>query len=296
MPIASFSHDGRTRLGKVFKDHLIDLTLAAPSLPNDIISFLEAGESALATFHAIEDRAVARIPLAEVQLMPPIPAPEKFLGIGMNYREHAAEAARGGIEVPAHQLWFNKQVSCIVGPYDDVVLPQVSQCLDYEAELAVVIGKRCRHVSATDARSVIGGYMVTNDVSVRDWQRRTPTITLGKSFDTHGPIGPWVVLDSEIADPHAIDFRMLVNGEQRQRGNTGAMIHNIFEQIALLSAVMTLKPGDILATGTPSGVGAAYDPPRFLKVGDVMRVEIDGIGHIENRVVSESESGMNTLN
>jgi 2-keto-4-pentenoate hydratase/2-oxohepta-3-ene-1,7-dioic acid hydratase in catechol pathway len=287
MPIASFAHGGRTRLGKVFKDHVIDLTLAAPSLPGDIIGFLEAGTPAVAAFHAIEDRADARIPLAAVRLLPPIPAPEKFLGIGMNYREHLAEAARGGMEVPPHQLWFNKQVSCIVGPYDDVVMPKVSDCLDFEAELAVVIGKRCRHIAATDARSVIGGYMVTNDVSVRDWQRRTPTITLGKSFDTHGPIGPWLVLDSEIADPHAIDFRMFVNGEQRQRGHTGAMIHNIFEQIALLSTVMTLKPGDILATGTPSGVGAAANPPRFLKAGDVMRVEIDGIGHIENRVVGE---------
>ncbi len=287
MPIASFSHDGRARLGKVFKNCLVDLTVATPGLPDTLIGFLEAGPSAVAAFNAVEDRADARIPLDQVRLLPPVPAPEKFLGIGMNYREHAAEAARAGMDVPPHQLWFNKQASCIVGPHDDVVMPKVSDCLDYEAELAVVIGKRCRHVAAEDARSVIGGYMVVNDVSVRDWQRRTPTITLGKSFDTHGPIGPWLVLDSEIPDPHALDFRMLVNGEQRQRGNTGEMIHSIFEQIALLSTVMTLKPGDILATGTPSGVGAAGTPPRFLKVGDVMRIEIDGIGHIENRVVAE---------
>jgi 2-keto-4-pentenoate hydratase/2-oxohepta-3-ene-1,7-dioic acid hydratase in catechol pathway len=150
-----------------------------------------------------------------------------------------------------------------------------------------VIGRRCRHVTRDDARSVIGGYTVVNDVSARDWQLRTPTHTLGKSFDTHGPIGPWLVLDSEIADPHALEIRMFVNGERRQRGNTGSMIHNIFDQIAYLSTVMTLKPGDILATGTPSGVGAALNPPRFLNPGDVMRVEIDGIGHIENRVVAE---------
>jgi 2-keto-4-pentenoate hydratase/2-oxohepta-3-ene-1,7-dioic acid hydratase in catechol pathway len=134
---------------------------------------------------------------------------------------------------------------------------------------------------------VIGGYMVANDVSARDWQLRTPTHTLGKSFDTHGPIGPWLVLDDEIEDPHALDMRMYVNGEERQRGNTGKMIHNIFEQIAYLSIVMTLNPGDILATGTPSGVGAALTPPRFLEPGDVMRVEIDGVGHIENRVIAE---------
>lgn len=287
MPIASFSLDGRTRLGKVFDDYLIDLSSAAPLFPADIIGFLNAGEQALKTFQAVQDQPDARIPLAQVRLLPPISAPEKFLGIGMNYRAHAAEAANAGVEVPPDQLWFNKQVSCIVGPYDDVVKPGFSDFLDYEAELAVVIGKRCRHVAVENARSVIGGYMVTNDVSVRDWQRRTQTITLGKSFDTHGPTGPWLVLDSEVDDPHNLDVRMIVNGEQRQQANTGEMIHSIFEQIALLSTVMTLKPGDILATGTPSGVGAAASPPAFLKVGDVMRVEIDGIGHIENRVAAD---------
>jgi 2-keto-4-pentenoate hydratase/2-oxohepta-3-ene-1,7-dioic acid hydratase in catechol pathway len=288
MPIASFARADRPHLGKVFGDHLVDLAIAAPGLPGDIIGLLAAGPDAMQAFQAVEDRADARIALADVRLLAPIPAPEKFLGIGMNYREHAAEAARAGMEVPAHQLWFNKQVSCIAGPYDDVVMPNVSDQLDYEAELAVVIGKRCRRVEVEDAPSVIGGYMVANDVSVRDWQRRTQTITLGKSFDTHGPIGPWFVLDSEIADPHALGLRTFVNGEPRQQGHTGEMIHNIFEQIALLSTVMTLKPGDILSTGTPSGVGAAFDPPRYLKVGDVMRVEIEGIGHIENRVVAEA--------
>jgi 2-keto-4-pentenoate hydratase/2-oxohepta-3-ene-1,7-dioic acid hydratase in catechol pathway len=166
-------------------------------------------------------------------------------------------------------------------------LPEHVVKLDYEAELAAVIGRACRHVAVEDARSVIGGYMVANDVSARDWQLRTPTHTLGKSFDTHGPIGPWLVLDDEIENPHALDMRMYVNGEERQRGNTGKMIHNIFEQIAYLSTVMTLKPGDILATGTPSGVGAALTPPRFLEPGDVMRVEIDGVRYIENRVIAE---------
>lgn len=166
--------------------------------------------------------------------------------------------------------------------------PAVTEKMDYEAELAVVIGRTCRHVPVEKARSVIGGYMVCNDVSARDWQLRTPTHTLGKSFDTHGPIGPWLVLDHEIADPHDLDIRMYVNGAQRQAGNTGSMIHNIYEQIAYLSTVMTLKPGDILATGTPSGVGAALTPPIFLNAGDVMRVEIAGIGHIENPVVDEA--------
>lgn len=288
MPLVHFLHAGRARLGKLFGDHVVDLADAAPQLPATVADFLAAGEEALNAFHAVDDAKTASIALADVRLLPPVPKPEKYLGIGMNYRDHAAEAAKAGVATPPFQVWFNKQVSCIVGPFDDVVKPKVSEKLDYEAELAVVIGRTCRHVAVEDARSVIGGYMVANDVSARDWQLRTPTHTLGKSFDTHGPIGPWLVLDDEIDDPHALDMRMYVNGEERQRGNTGKMIHNIFEQIAYLSTVMTLKPGDILATGTPSGVGAAMDPPRFLNPGDVMRVEIDGVGHIENRVIAES--------
>lgn len=289
MPLVHFAHRGRNRLGKLFDNHVVDLATAAPDLPRDIPAFLAAGDVALAAFRRVDDDPAAAIDLADLHLLPPVPAPEKYLGIGLNYRDHAAEAAKAGIEAPAHQIWFNKRVSCIVGPFDDVVKPSVSEQLDYEAELAVVIGRRCRHVAVADARSVIGGYMIANDVSARDWQFRTPTATLGKSFDTHGPTGPWLVLAHEVEDPHALEVRMFVNGEERQHGNTRDMIHNIFEQIAYLSTVMTLKPGDILATGTPSGVGLGFDPPRYLDVGDVMRVEIDGIGHIENRVIAEPD-------
>lgn len=287
MPIASFSTGGPQRLGKVVGDALIDLSVAAPGLPGDMIAFLEAGEAALDVFRGVPDDALGRIPLSEVKLHQPVARPEKFLAIGMNYGEHAKEAVDLGFDVPEYQIWFNKQVSCLNGPFDDVVMPAASDNLDYEAELAVVIGRTCRHVSVADARSVIGGYMVANDVSVRDWQKRTGTMTLGKSWDTHGPVGPWLTLDHELQDPHALQMRMLVNGEERQNDNTGGMIHDIFDQISYLSTVMTLKPGDILATGTPSGVGLARKPPVFLKVGDVMRVEIDGLGHIENRVVAE---------
>ena len=205
----------------------------------------------------------------------------------MNYRKHVEEAIKLGVKVPDSQVWFNKQVSCVNGPFSPVHLPRASDKLDYEAELGVVIGRRCRHVSVADARSVIAGYLVCNDVSVRDWQMRSATMTLGKSFNTHGPVGPWIVTDDEVDDPHALHMRMLVNGEVRQDISTGGMVYNIYEQIAYLSTVMTLEPGDLLATGTPSGVGVAMDPPKFLKLGDVMRVEIDGIGHIENTVVAE---------
>ncbi len=284
MPLALFSTDGRARLGKVVGDALIDLAVAAPGLPHDVIGFLAAGDGAIAAFDAV--REGVRIPLTEVTLHAPVPVPRKFLAIGMNYSEHAKEAVGAGYAEQSYQLWFNKQTSCVNDPYGDVVKPDESDQLDYEAELAVVIGARCRRVAAADARAVIGGYMVANDVSVRDWQKRSMTMTLGKSWDTHGPIGPWLTLDHEIADPMALDLRMLVNGEVRQRANTASMIHDIYDQIAYLSTVMTLEPGDILSTGTPSGVGLAMSPPSFLKVGDVLRVEIDGLGHIENRVVA----------
>ena len=287
MPLARFSIDGAERLGKVFGDALVDLSVAAPDLPGDVIGFLNGGATARARFDAVTRTSGPLIALSDVTLLAPVPAPEKFLAIGMNYADHGAEAVKLGLAVPKFQLWFNKQVSCINGPFDGIVLPKVSEKLDYEAELAVVIGKTCRYVTEADAPSVVGGYMVCNDVSARDWQLRTTTMTLGKSFDTHGPTGPWLTLPHEIADPHALGLRTLVNGERRQNGNTRDLIFNIWQQISYLSQVMTLKPGDILATGTPAGVGVAMDPPRFLAVGDLVRIEIDGLGHIENRVIAD---------
>ena len=204
----------------------------------------------------------------------------------MNYQAHADEAAAAGHPIPTSQLWFNKQVSCITGPFAPIDLPRVSDKLDYEAELAVVIGTRARHVAEADALSVVAGYMVCNDVSVRDWQARSPTFTLGKSFDTHGPIGPWITTADAIADPQALMMRLTVNGAERQHSSTADMIYDIRRQIAYLSTVMTLEPGDILATGTPAGVGIASG--MFLKVGDVVRVTIDGLGAIENIVVAEA--------
>jgi 2-keto-4-pentenoate hydratase/2-oxohepta-3-ene-1,7-dioic acid hydratase in catechol pathway len=287
MPLALFSTDGPARLAKVFGDRLIDLTKACPDLPRTTIDFLAAGEAALNLFKAVEEDADIAIPISDVRLHAPVPAPEKYLAIGMNYEEHAQEARDVGYDVPEYQLWFNKQVSCINGPFDDVIKPAESDQLDCEAELVVVIGKTCRRVPVENARSVIGGYMIANDVSVRDWQKRSQTMTLGKSWDTHGPLGPWLTLDHEIEDPMALRVRMLVNGEERQNDRTSSMIYDIYEQIAYLSTVMTLKPGDVLTTGTPSGIGLAMTPPLFLKIGDIMRVEIEGLGHIENRVVAE---------
>jgi 2-keto-4-pentenoate hydratase/2-oxohepta-3-ene-1,7-dioic acid hydratase in catechol pathway len=234
---------------------------------------------------SLEAALEPHFPLTAVQLAAPIVDPQKYLAIGMNYKAHADEAAAAGRPVRKTQLWFNKQVSCIAGPFDAIDMPKVSDKLDYEAELAFVVGRRCRHVDAKDARSVIAGYLIADDVSVRDWQLRSPTFTLGKSFDTHGPIGPWITTDDEIPDPHALLIRLTVNGEERQRTSSGDMIYNIYEQIVYLSTVMTLEPGDLFATGTPAGVGIARN--KYLKVGDLVRVEIERLGAIENRVRAE---------
>jgi 2-keto-4-pentenoate hydratase/2-oxohepta-3-ene-1,7-dioic acid hydratase in catechol pathway len=225
--------------------------------------------------------------LDDVRLLPPV-QPRKFLAIGLNYADHIAES---GAQAPEFPIFFNKQVTCVVGPDEDVHMPRVSNLLDYEGELAIVIGKRCRHVPVDQAHEVIAGYTITNDVSVRDWQLRTPTMTVGKSFDTHGPLGPWVVTADELGDPHDLGIRTFVNGEGRQDGNTSEMIFDSFEQVAHLSEAFTLEPGDVIATGTPAGVGAVRQPfpEGLLKVGDVVRIEIDGIGALENTIVEEPE-------
>ncbi|WP_428003628.1 fumarylacetoacetate hydrolase family protein [Acidovorax sp.] len=289
MKLVTFRCRGHHSIGKVVGNQVIDLPASDPALPRTMLELLQAGPAALERAEAVDASRSIAYPLADVQLDAPVPTPSKFLAIGMNYSKHVEEAKAAGIQVPDSQVWFNKQVSCVHPPFEPVHMPKASDKLDYEAELGVVIGRRCRHVSEADAHSVVAGYVVCNDVSVRDWQMRSPTMTLGKSFNTHGPFGPWIVTADEVADPHALQLRMKLNGEVRQEVSTGEMVFNIWQQIAYLSTVMTLEPGDVIATGTPSGVGAARKPPSFVKVGDVMRVEIDGIGHIENVVVGEPE-------
>jgi 2-keto-4-pentenoate hydratase/2-oxohepta-3-ene-1,7-dioic acid hydratase in catechol pathway len=282
MKLARFTEGGKTRIGKVVDSHVVDLS-GVEGVGTSMRFFLESLPKLRSSLETVEGPAFA---LGSVKLEAPVNDPQKFLGIGMNYRAHAEEARAAGIPIPTSQLWFNKQVSCLNGPNDPIELPRVVEKLDYEIELGVVIGRRSRRVKAAEARSVIAGYLVTNDVSARDWQQRSPTFTLGKSFDTHGPIGPWLTTNDEIPDPLALEMVLTVNGEERQRMTTGDMIYNIYEQIEYLSTVMTLEPGDILATGTPAGVGAASG--RLLKAGDVIRAEIEKLGYIENQVVAES--------
>jgi 2-keto-4-pentenoate hydratase/2-oxohepta-3-ene-1,7-dioic acid hydratase in catechol pathway len=228
----------------------------------------------------------ADIAMDVARLLAPVTRPGKILGIGLNYADHIAESGMGK---PDQQVWFAKMASATNSPFGPIHLPKVSTELDYEAELAFVIGRRCRHVQREQASEVIFGYCAANDVSVRDWQLRTSQFILGKSFDTHAPFGPWIVTSDELGDPHSLQIRSFVNDEKRQESNTANLIFNCFDQVEHLSKAMTLEPGDVILTGTPGGVGIGYKPPRWLKVGDVVRVEIDRIGAIENQVVPETE-------
>jgi 2-keto-4-pentenoate hydratase/2-oxohepta-3-ene-1,7-dioic acid hydratase in catechol pathway len=223
-------------------------------------------------------------PLSAVRLLPAIRCPRNIFAIGLNYADHIAES---GLERPSHQVWFSKASTAINGPYDPIELPAVSEQLDYECELVAVIGRRCRNVPRHRAKEVIFGYCVGNDVSVRDWQLRTSQWVVGKSFDTHAPIGPWITTATDV-DPHTLDIRTVVNGELRQQSNTRQLVFDCYAQVEYLSQAVTLEPGDLLFTGTCGGVAAAHKPPRWLKAGDVVRVEIDGLGAIENRVQAGS--------
>jgi len=279
MRLARFEADGRTELGVVSDDGITSLGSVGCDYP-DMLALIAGGGEVLAR---IRERTAGMAPqhdLAEVRLLAPL-RPGKYLAIGMNYAKHVAEM--GHAERPKYQYWFNKQTTCINGPFDPIA-PGVTEMLDYEVELGVVIGRAAKGVKAADALGHVFGYLVANDVSARDWQRHSPTFTMGKSFDTHGPIGPWIVTADEISDPQAVGLRCLVNGEVRQNSTTADMSFSVAEQIEYLSTAFTLEPGDLLATGTPEGVGAAMNPPRFLKPGDVVRCEIDGVGAIENRV------------
>ncbi|EIZ79920.1 fumarylacetoacetate (FAA) hydrolase family protein [Novosphingobium sp. Rr 2-17] len=283
MKLARFTRNGQTSLGKVVGDRVVDLSAVAPDCGHSMRRFLEQFDTLRPAAEAASEPSYA---LDEVTLEAPVGDASKYLAIGMNYQSHADEAAAAGVTMPKTQIWFNKQVSSITGPYHDVEVPKAGpDMVDYEAEMGVVIGKRCRHVAREDVRSVIAGYLVCNDVTARDWQFRSPTYTLGKSFDTHGPIGPWITTDDEIADPHALMLKLELNGEVRQEESTGGMLYNIFDQIEYISKVMTLEPGDVIATGTPAGVGIAAS--RFMKEGDVVRVSVEGLGYIENRFVNE---------
>lgn len=281
MKLARAQVGDQVHLLSVKGDEMLDLT--AGGIPYDtMFDLIAAGEKGLLDAQAAEAKAPV-LPLDRKSLLCPLERSGKYLAIGMNYRKHVEEAIRAGIPEPKNQFWFNKQTTCLSGPFDEIQ-PGVTEKLDYEVELCVVIGKRAKGVSEGDAGGYVFGYTVANDVSARDWQMHSPTFTIGKSFDTHGPIGPWIVTADEIGDPHGLALHCYVNGELRQEGNTAELIHSVWSQISYLSTAFTLEPGDLIATGTPHGVGNSMTPPVYLQPGNVVRCEIDKIGSIENRI------------
>ena len=285
MKLMTFTANASTHIGLLKDDSVIDLAAVAPGLPQEMTAFLAAGESAMAAARAAES-STPHFALADVRLEACILRPPKILAIGLNYRAHAEES---NMEIPQTPFVFTKQSTSANGPYAPVHWSEDSKALDYEGELGVVIGKRCRRVPLDKAPSVIAGFCIVNDVSVRDWQLRgnPASFTMGKSWDTHCPMGPAIVTPDKIGDPHKLQLKTYVNGDLRQDTNTDDLIFNSYELISFLSTAFTLEPGDVIPTGTPSGVGFAQKPPAPLKVGDVMRVEIDKLGFIENEVIAE---------
>jgi len=300
MQLCTYRYRDQTAVGVIQGDRVIDLSAAlgeALSAHQPMIDLIaqwpvlrpRVAEVVARANSAGQASAPRQMALAEVELLAPIPRPGKTLAIGLNYLEHVQERIVGESRtVPEHQIWFPKLANAIHAPFAPIVLPRISQMTDYEAEMVAVIGQRCRHVPAERAHEVVFGYAVGNDVSVRDIQKRTSQWTLGKSFDTHAPFGPWITTADQVGDPHALEMRAWVNGELRQHSNTRLMIHNVWAQIAQLTQVMTLEPGDLVFTGTCSGVGAAFDPPKYLRAGDTVRIEIDRLGRIEATCVDEA--------
>lgn len=275
MRLVTYHHENATRLG-VFADGLVrPLTGPLGSSCEQLAALAEAHEGRLQTL-------AAGTPLDEVQLLAPVPRPGKLICIGLNYHDHAAEC---GMPVPETPMYFSKFGSCVIGPNDAVPIPPGSTQTDYEAEMAFVVGRRARRVSAANARAHLLGWCCLNDVSARDFQFADGQWTRGKACDGFAPMGPWIATPESVPDPHVLDIRLRLNGAVMQDSSTTQLVFGVDELLAFLSEHVTLEPGDVVSTGTPPGVGFARKPPVFLKSGDVMEVEVDGLGVLRNPVV-----------
>lgn len=311
MRLVTYAYRGWVRAGAVFDGWVVDLQRAGAQLfgaragaliPPTVKGILELGPESLnlagqaveavrANFTREADRFQAEgilFSLREVQLRPPVPNPAKIICLGLNYRDHAEEA---GAPIPEVPELFAKYPNALVGAGEPIRIPRVTSQVDYEAELAVVIGRRGRYISEADAYEYVAGYTAFNDVSARDFQFRGRQWMPGKIFDGFAPTGPWLVTRDEVPDPHSLEISLEIGEERLQHSNTAHMIFKIPQVIAFISQILTLEPGDIIATGTPAGVGFARKPPRFLQPGEVVRVVIDKIGTLENPVVREAETG-----
>jgi len=276
-------------IGSLEEDNIIPFS-QNQGIPNNMLTFLEGGEEVLNIAKNLCKLTKKKIPLSDIKLKSPIPRPPKILAIGLNYADHLEEVRAAGreIEEPEVPMVFNKQSLSVAGPFEEVHDPKVSEMLDFEGELGFVIGRRCRHIPKEEAHKVIAGFTIANDLSVRDWQLRSPTFTMGKSFDTHCPFGPAIVTSDEISDPHNLNIMTEVNGEKRQDSNTKHLIFDCFTLVEHLSTAFTLEPGDLILTGTPGGVGVVEG--KFLKAGDVIKIAISELGYIENKVIDEPDS------
>ena len=285
MRLATIETPAGPRAAVLEGDALVDVHAANPALPVTVRGLLEAGPQTLQAAEQVARREKTFTqPVAGTKLLPPLPDPHKIICLGLNYRDHAAES---GSPIPKEPILFSKYTTALVGPGDNIVLPPVSKEVDYEAELVIVVGKRGRNISPAAAPGYVAGYTVGNDVSARDWQLRKDgkQWMVGKTFDTFAPTGPFLVTADEAIDPHALPIRLRLNGQIMQDSNTSQMIFGVGAILAYLSQVLTLEPGDLIFTGTPPGVGFARKPPVFLKGGDLVEVEIEGIGILRNPVV-----------
>jgi acylpyruvate hydrolase len=317
MKLVTFEHRGVQRVGLLDQERVIDVNrayarllthqgsprasaLADALVPADMIGVLEAGAQALdgireAAGNVREELDSGKISdqlrrqgvvftLGEVQIKAPIPRPRKLILLGLNYRDHAEETGQAIPEVPT---LFAKYSTSVVGPGEAILIPRVTEQIDYEAEFAFVIGTRGQHISREHALDYVAGYTIINDVSARDYQFATSQWMVGKTFDTHCPMGPALILKDEIPDPHNLDLSLSIGGEVLQRSNTRQLIFKIPETVEYLARIMTLEPGDVISTGTPAGVGFTRKPPRWLRAGETVRVEIAGLGVLENPVAKE---------
>ncbi len=286
MKFVTFRQDSQTRLGVLDGTDVIDLNRAQPDVPSDLRRALLAGVDLVAAARTAVVSGASRRPLDGLQLAPLVPEPGKTICLGLNYFDHAKE---GGRDKPEYPWFFLRAASSLIGHGEPGILPQVSERFDYEAELAVVIGRRVpRHVAEADALAHVFGYACFNDMSVRDYQKRTPQWTIGKNFDGSGAFGPQLVTADELpAGAVGLAIQGRLNGRVMQDANTRDMIWGVAETIALLSDVLTLEPGDVIVMGTPAGVGQARTPPVWMKAGDRFEVEIEGVGLLANPIRQE---------
>ncbi|MGN4422381.1 fumarylacetoacetate hydrolase family protein [Bacillus cereus group sp. MYBK30-1] len=310
MKLVTFTHSGETRIGALENRKLIDLhaafkaklksegnlraaQIAEAYIPKDMNGFLQGGTESMnlakaAIAYALVNANEVKMIFEEeeVKIEAPVPSPGKIICVGHNYREHILEMKR---ELPPYPVIFAKFANTVVGPQDDIPFYPISEQLDYEAEFAFVIGKRARNISEADALEYVAGYTIANDITYRDIQRRTIQWLQGKTVEGSAPMGPWLITADELTDPSGLEIVLTVNGEKRQQSNTANLVFSVPYLVSFLSNLITLEPGDVILTGTPGGVGVAHNPQAFLKDGDIVRIEVDQVGVLENRVKQTSE-------